>query len=247
MDKMKGEGLGGHGGAGHLLSKGKEEAMGNGWVRTAIALVALLSAMGAARVGAEAPTSEKGLIVDLWSRVDPPEPVALERVSLAASETALLMLDFQYQNCNDERRPRCVASLPAVKGLLEKARKAGALVVYTLTPKGTPQDVRKEVAREPSDPVVASGPDKFIRTDLEKILSEHGIKTVVAVGTAAHGAVLHTAAGAVFRGFRAVVPVDGMSAESLYAEQYTAWHLTHAPVVRNNTTLTRLDWTTFSP
>ncbi|SHF78321.1 Nicotinamidase-related amidase [Desulfacinum infernum DSM 9756] len=221
--------------------------MGKEWVRTAIVLAVLLSGMGAAPVGADGPASEKGLIVDLWNRVVAPEPVALERVSLPASETALLMLDFQYQNCNDERRPRCVASLPAVKGLLERARKAGVLVVYTLTPRGTPADVRKEVAREPSEPLVASGPDKFIRTDLEKILSERGIKTVVPVGTAAHGAVLHTAAGAVFRGFRAVVPVDGMSAESLYAEQYTAWHLTHAPVVRNNTTLTRLDWITFSP
>jgi hypothetical protein len=57
--------------------------------------------------------------------------------------------------------------------------------------------------------------------------------------------VLHTAAGAVFRGFTAVVPVDTMSAESLYVEQYVAYDLAAAPVLSAGTTLTRLSMIKF--
>jgi hypothetical protein len=36
-----------------------------------------------------------------------------------------------------------------------------------------------------------------------------------------------------------VVPVDGMSADTTYAEQYTAWHLANAPILGNHVRLTR--------
>jgi nicotinamidase-related amidase len=53
--------------------------------------------------------------------------------------------------------------------------------------------------------------------------------------------VLHTAAGAAFRGFAVVVPVDGMSSSSIYAEQYTAWHRVNAPRLGDRVKLTRID------
>jgi len=80
--------------------------------------------------------------------------------------------------------------------------------------------------------------DKFVRTDLEKMLKDKGITTVITVGTAAHGAVLYTASDAAFRGFKVIVPVDGASSENLYAEQAVAWLLTHAPGVAQQLTLT---------
>ena len=43
-------------------------------------------------------------------------------------------------------------------------------------------------------------PTNFCNTDLEKILKDKGIKTVIAVGTSSNGAVLFTASGAAFRG-----------------------------------------------
>ena len=64
---------------------------------------------------------------------------------------------------------------------------------------------------------------------------------MIIVGTTAEGAVLHTATGASMRGFQVIVPIDGMSAGTLYAEQYTAWHLVNAPGKRRRTTLTRFD------
>jgi len=38
-----------------------------------------------------------------------------------------------------------------------------------------------------------------------------------------------------------IVPVDGVSAETLYPEQYTAWNLVNAPRISNVTTLTSID------
>ena len=104
-----------------------------------------------------------------------------------------------------------------MKKLLAEARAAKAMVVYSLIAKTTPADVIKDVAPLADEPHVLSGPDKFLHTDLEKILHDKGIKTVIAVGTSSNGAVLFTAAGAVFRDMKAIVPVDGMSsAERLH-------------------------------
>jgi len=64
---------------------------------------------------------------------------------------------------------------------------------------------------------------------------------VVVVGTAAHGAVLNTASQAAFRGLQVIIPVDGMSSENTYFEQYTAYHLANAPGVGQQVTLTKID------
>jgi nicotinamidase-related amidase len=61
------------------------------------------------------------------------------------------------------------------------------------------------------------------------------------VGCAAQGAVIYTASGAALRGLKVIVPVDGMSADTPYAEQYVAWHLVNAPRVGAQTTLTKID------
>jgi nicotinamidase-related amidase len=60
------------------------------------------------------------------------------------------------------------------------------------------------------------GPDKFINSDLEKTLKDKGIKTVVAMGTQAQTSVLHTSATAALKGFKVIVPVDGMSADGVF-------------------------------
>ncbi len=179
-------------------------------------------------------------ILEEWPDIVIPPPPAWEAVSLPTEGTALLVLDLQRQNCSEERRPRCVASLSGVAGLLGEARRRGVLVIYTLTRGASREDVRPEVAPLPSEPAVASGVDKFYQTDLEALLRAAHIETVLLVGTSAHGAVLYTATAAALRGFRVVVPVDGMSAEDPFAELYTAWHLANAPGTRGRVTLTKL-------
>jgi nicotinamidase-related amidase len=180
-------------------------------------------------------------IIELWDTVKAPPPVELKAVKLDPKETAFLILDIEELTCNQERRPRCIDSVPKIKAFLDQARSHGVAVVYSLTGRGTIETILPPVTPQKTEPVVQSSVDKFYNTDLEKILREKGITTVVIVGTTAEGAVLHTATGASMRGFKVIVPVDGMSAAAIYAEQYTAWHLLNAPGTRRNTTLTRFD------
>ena len=184
-------------------------------------------------------------IVDEWASVKPPPAPALKPVTLDPKTTALLVLDFVKQSCNNERRPRCVASIPKVQGLLNQARSKGVSVVFSHTPTTTPADILKEVAPLDGEPLVKAMAQKFLGTDLEKILKEKGIKTVVLVGTAAHGVVLLTGSEAAFRGYQVIVPVDGMSSENTYFEQYTAYHLANAPGVGQQVTLTKIDMVQF--
>jgi hypothetical protein len=118
---------------------------------------------------------------------------------------------------------------PGGKKLLAAARAAKATVVYSIIANSTPADVIKDVAPEANEPHVRSGSDKFLKTDLEKIMKDKGIQTVIAVGTSSNGAVLFTAAGAAFRGMNVVVPVDGMSAADPLAEYATVLDVQTAP------------------
>jgi nicotinamidase-related amidase len=180
-------------------------------------------------------------IVDEWQAVKAPPAPELKPVTIDPKVTALLMLDFNKQTCNPERRPRCISSIPRVEKLLKYAREKGLFVAHSISAGAASADIAKEVAPLGSEPVVASGPDKFLGTDLEKILKEKGIKTVIAVGTATHGAVLYTASGAALRGMQVIVAVDGISAESLYAEQSATWILVNAPRISANMTLTKIE------
>jgi nicotinamidase-related amidase len=180
-------------------------------------------------------------IIDEWAIVQAPKPPELKPVTLDPKTTALLVLDFVKQTCNTERRPRCLDSVPKVQALLKQTRAKGVTVIHSTTTAATPADIAKELTPLEGEPIVKASADKFFKTDLEKILSEKGIKTVVVVGTAAQGAVLNTASQAAFRGLQVIVPVDGMSAENTYFEQYTIYHLANAPGVGQQVTLTKID------
>ncbi len=182
--------------------------------------------------------AEEKNLLDVWSEIKPPPPVALQPVHLDPKTSALLILDIEEWTCNAERRPRCPDSVPRIKVFLDRTRAKGMGVIYSITSKGTPQTILPEVRPLDDAPIVQSGVDKFYNTELEKILRDRGIKTVVIVGTAAEGAVLHTATGAVMRGLQVVVVLDGMTSATLYAEQYTAWHLLNAPGTKGKATLT---------
>lgn len=183
-------------------------------------------------------TASAQTIVDEWANVKVPPPPELKPVTIDPKVTALLMLDFVKQICSP--RPRCVASVPKLQRLLIQAREKGVQVIYSLAGQSV-ADILPEVALGAGEPSVSSGPNKFLNTDLEKILKEKGIKTVIVVGTAAEGAALNTAAGAALRGFKVIVPVDGVSSSTTFAELYTAWHLANAPRVGPQVTLTKID------
>ena len=186
-------------------------------------------------------TATAASIADEWASVQVPPPPALKAVTIDRRTTALLLLDFNKQTCNAERRPRCIASIPKVAKLLAAARAAGVPVLYSLGGGGAVADIAKELTPTKDELVVSSGVDKFVGTELEPLLKQKGIKTVVIAGVAAHGAVLYTASGAAMREMQVIVPLDGISADIPYAEQYTAWHLVNAPRIGTLVTLTTID------
>ncbi len=182
-------------------------------------------------------------VIDDWYSAKLPAPPQLKPVTLVPKETALLVMDFTVQTCTVERRKRCADSVPKVKKFVETARGKGALIIYSVAvPKSVPGDILKDLTPASREEVLPPlGPDKFINSDLEKMLKDKGIKTVVAMGTQAQTSVLHTGSEAALRGFKVVVPVDAMSADDLFPELYTAWHLSTAARISNQVTLTRLD------
>jgi nicotinamidase-related amidase len=208
----------------------------------AIAAASILAGGNVLPRGAHAET-----VIDEWAGVKLPPAPALKPVTLAPNETAVLAMDFTTQTCTPQRRLRCANQVPQVAKLLAEARAKGALIVYSVAlPGSTAADILKEVTPAAGEPVLPPlGPDKFVNSDLDKMLKERGIKTVVAIGTQAHTSVLHTGASAALRGYKVIVPVDGMSGDDAWPEAYTAWHLANAARIGPQVTLTRMDMIKF--
>jgi len=193
-------------------------------------------------------------IIDEWPNVKAPPPPQLKNVTVNPKTTALLMIDIIKQTCN-EKRPRCIASVPKIEKLLAAARASGATVIYTLFPSPAPDkfpnpvigDVLPAVAPKGDEPVVISFVDKFMLRDtdtgLQKMLKDKGITTVITVGGASHNGVLFTAVSASLRGFEVIVPVDGISGNNSYEDQLAAYTLTSSIVYK--VTLTTTDMIKF--
>jgi nicotinamidase-related amidase len=183
-------------------------------------------------------------IIDEWASAKAPSPPELKQVTVDSKTTALLMVDFLKANCGV--RPRCGASLPTAKKLLGEARAAKTSVLYTFFGNFSVADmIDPELAPKGDEPTVKSGPDKFLNTDLDNLLKQKGIKTVIVIGTAANGAVLITGSEAALRGYDVIVPVDGISDSDTYKEQYTVFQLANAPTYSQRVTLTRVNMMKF--
>jgi nicotinamidase-related amidase len=193
-----------------------------------------------------ATAADAATIIDEWANVKPEPAPELKPVTIDTKTTALLVMDLIKGSCNNERRPRCVASIPTIAKFMNEARAKGMTIIHTVSGNSTTADILPEVAPKEGEQVLTrTNADKFNRTDLEKILKDKGFTTVVAVGTAAHGAVLYTASEAALKGIKVIVPVDGSTAENLFAEQAVVWILARAPGVAQQTTLTKFDMMKF--
>lgn len=182
-------------------------------------------------------------ILDDWSAVKPPPQPELKPVTVDPSTTALLLLDLMKANCG--ARPRCVATVPTVKKLHDAARGAGMMVWYSFVGsdgKATTADqIDPGITAKEGEWVRQNGPDKFIGSNLEEKLKAKGIKTVIVCGTSFQGVGIGTGGGAAQRGYKVIIPIDCLSAESPYEEQYATWHLFKGgPAgVTSNVTVTR--------
>jgi nicotinamidase-related amidase len=183
----------------------------------AVAFLATLKAAAAASV------------IELWDQVKAPPVPSLPVTTVKASETGLLLLDIEQLTCNQERRPRCIAALPAMAAFLEKARSAHIPVFYSNTGSGSRETILSPVTPKDDEPIVKSSVNKFFGTKLDEYLKAKNVKTVIVCGTSAFGAALHTATGATQHGYKVVLPVDCVPGESLYEEQATIWSLINGP------------------
>jgi nicotinamidase-related amidase len=180
-----------------------------------------------------------------WGSVKPPPVPQLKPVTVDPKTTALLVFDFMKGNCG--ARPRCVASVPSVKKLIDAARANNMMISYNLTGQNPKFEdmVDQSIIPRAGEHLVKNGrgANKFYNSDLEQALKAKGITTVIITGTSAQGAVAGSTQGATERGFKAIVPVDGMSAEDAFNEQYAAWHLAKGgpAALVENVTVTRSD------
>jgi nicotinamidase-related amidase len=180
-------------------------------------------------------------VLDDWDTVKPPPRPELKPVTLEGSTTALLILDLSKDGACSAR-PRCVATIPNVKRLYDAARAAGAMLWYSIGANAAPADMI-DPGFIPRDGEWAhqGGPDKFLDSNLEEKLKARGIKTVVVCGTSFQGVGIGTGSGAAQRGYKVIVPIDCLSSEDPYMEQYSTWHFFKGgpAVVTKNSTLTR--------
>jgi len=188
-------------------------------------------------------TASAETIIDEWPSVKIPAPPQLKPAKLDPKVTAIFVFDFTTQTCAPERRPRCAASVPKIAKLVSEARAKGALIIYSIAGQGaTPASIVKELTPAAGETVLpALGPDKFIGSELEKLLKDKSITTVVVMGTQAQSTVLHTGSTAALKGFKVVVPVDAMSSDDPFPEMYTAYHLGNTVRIAPQVTLTKVD------
>ena len=186
-----------------------------------------------------------GDITTEWTSVKLPPVPELKPVTVDPRTTALLVLDFMKANCGV--RPRCVAAVPNVKKLIDAARAHNMMIAYNLTGQNPKLEdmVDPSIAPRPGEHLIKNGrgANKWYNSDLESALKGRGITTVIISGTSAQGAVAGSTQGATERGFKAVVPVDGMASEDAFNELYAAWHLAKGGPVAlvENVTVTRGD------
>src|SRR4029453_6357593 len=94
------------------------------------ARVLACAAAAAAAAVAALPAAAGDIVAD-WATVKTPPAPELKPVTVDPKTTALLLLDFMKGNCG--QRPRCLASVPNVKKILDAARAHSMFVAYNLT------------------------------------------------------------------------------------------------------------------
>lgn len=210
-------------------------------------LIRLCTAAVLSAVAIIVPAQAADVIAEWGTAKIPPAP-ELKAVKLDGKTTALLILDLQKPSCTAQRRVRCVDTIPKIKKLMDAARTAGAMIFYSFAGSGHPDEIADPgLAPREGEWVAQRGPDKFLGSNLEQRLKDKGIKTVIVTGSSAQGVVIGTGSGAAQRGYQVIVPVDGMSSDDVYMEQYAAFHMAKGgpAVVTDKVMLTRTDMISF--
>jgi nicotinamidase-related amidase len=176
-------------------------------------------------------------------------------VQLNPATTAFLVVDFvdrpdQNQMCMS--RTPCQTTVPNVVAAVAQARAAGALIVYAINQGSTPV---AELTPQPGDPLVVGGADRFYNTDLDSILKQAGITTVILTGLSTTGMGIYTAYSISEHGYTAIVPEDGVAGNTDFQSYYGLYQMLNEPGFgnpnnslpkRGGVALTRTDLITYS-
>jgi len=173
------------------------------------------------------------LVHKLKRTVEVPAIEVAARARLPASSTAVVVVDMQNDFVKPGGRlvvPSAAKTIPAIKRLLEKARKKKVMVIYTQDTHypGDPEfemwgehvvrgtwgwEIVEELKPLPGEIVLEKTRyDGFYGTPMDDLLRVHGIRSLVVVGTVANICVLHTAGSAALRWYKVYVPLDAISA-----------------------------------
>lgn len=168
------------------------------------------------------------------STVAVPKVPIVDRVSLPAKKTAIIVVDMQNDFAHPNGKlygPSAREIIPRILSLLERGRRAGVRIVYTQDthypddpvefPIWGPHVVKgswgwqivDELRPREGDIIIEKMRyDAFFGTPLDHVLRMYGVQHLVVVGTVANICVLHTVASARLRLYDVVVPVDAVAA-----------------------------------
>jgi nicotinamidase-related amidase len=162
-----------------------------------------------------------------------PEYSVEPSVSLPAKTTAIVIVDMQNDFVTTGGAlviADAAQTVPAIQSLAARARRTKTRVFYTQDSHapGDPEfpiwgehvlegtwgwQIVDALAPSPGDRVIRKlRYDGFFGTSLDHELRMAAIASLIVCGTVANICVLHTAGSAALRGYRVVVPVDGISA-----------------------------------
>jgi nicotinamidase-related amidase len=155
-----------------------------------------------------------------------------QEVTVDSKTTAFLVLDLNCR-CEDPKEP-CYKLINPVAKFLERARQANMFIMYTPadrykdTPKGKMPAAFKRRDDEPT--IFPPAFDKFCSGEMQPMLQQRGIKTVIVCRASSNQAVLHTATAAVRPfGYTCVMPLDSLIARGDYEHDFTLHQFTILP------------------
>ena len=172
----------------------------------------------------------------------------MQDVELNASQTAVVLIDLQRGIMGYPTAPYTMAGMLGVAAdLAERLRRKGALIVYVRVdlanmiqlpvdqshgdpnappPPPSASEIVPEAGRQPDDLLITKRHwDAFGGTELERMLRERGVRTIVLCGVATHIGVESTARSAASRGFEVVLAEDAATSISADAHRYSTAHV----------------------
>ena len=162
-----------------------------------------------------------------------PEP---KPVTLDSKSTAVLVLDLNAR-CDDPKQV-CSKITAPLGDFLDKARAASVPIIYTVSTaaKGKPiGDLSAPLRRKENEVIIyPDGFDKFYSGELQPLLKDRGVKTLIITGSSTNSAVLYTATTAArMHRYAVVIPIDGVNAATRYEHEYAIHQFTVLPSEAN--------------